>query len=300
MSNEDKVALVHGVRSEFGVVPALKALRLPRSTWYYWVSERVAYQDKYSHLRRLLEKIATSHPEYGYRRTTTELQETYGLATNHKVVRRLHRLWGLPLVRSTRTPRRSGVQRVIGEIGDKANLVGKLDEIGPLEVVYTDFTELVYAHSKAQLIVLVDHCTKLALGWAVGPSANAEAALKAWRVAKALLRRFHRSAAGLIVHHDRDSVFTGLRWTSQLLLRDRVRLSYALRGAKDNPEMESFNSRFKNENRSLLVEARDLAELQTVVARRIRYYNRQRRHSSLRNQAPWSFASKLLGRPRSR
>ena len=44
----------------------------------------------------------------------------------------------------------------------------------------------------------------------------------------------------MIVHHDRDPVFTGHGWTGKLLLSDGVRLSYALGGAKDNPEMESF------------------------------------------------------------
>jgi hypothetical protein len=48
---------------------------------------------------------------------------------------------------------------------------------------------------------------------------------------------------GLIVHHDQDAVFTGYVWTARLLLKDHVRVSYALRGARDNTEMESFNSR---------------------------------------------------------
>jgi len=37
------------------------------------------------------------------------------------------------------------------------------------------------------------------------------------------------------------------RWTHQMLKADKLRLSYALRGAKDNPWIESFNSRFKEE-----------------------------------------------------
>ncbi len=73
-----------------------------------------------------------------------------------------------------------------------------------------------------------------------------------------------------------------------MLLRDEARISYALGGAKDNPEMESFNSRFKTENRSLLLGAVDLAELIRLVSRRMRYYNRVRRRSTLSNQAPWT------------
>ena len=50
--------------------------------------------------------------------------------------------------------------------------------------------------------------------------------------------------------------------------------------------MESFFSRFKNENRSLLLDARGLEALGVVVNARMRYHNAERRHSSLDHQAP--------------
>ena len=66
---------------------------------------------------------------------------------------------------------------------------------------------------------------------------------------------------------------TGYAWTGQLLSAG-VRLSYALRGPGDNPEMESFFGRFKVENRSLILDAESVEELKAVVRDRIRYYNR--------------------------
>jgi hypothetical protein len=59
-----------------------------------------------------------------------------------------------------------------------------------------------------------------------------------------------------------------------------------IHGAKDNTEVEAWNSRFKNENRSLFLEPKDLGELRAVVAERIDYYNGERRHSAVRNQPP--------------
>ncbi len=50
-------------------------------------------------------------------------------------------------------------------------------------------------------------------------------------------------------------------WTSRPLLDDRVQLSYALNGARDNPEREAFNSRFKSENQSLFNEVQTFEEL---------------------------------------
>ena len=55
---------------------------------------------------------------------------------------------------------------------------------------------------------------------------------------------------------------------------------------KDNTEMEAFISRFKNENRSLLLDAPTIDALSTVVNERICYYNEVRRHSVLGNQPP--------------
>lgn len=281
------------VRDTFGLGPTLRAVGLPPSTWHYWAAERRPYEAKYGHLRSPLEVIAREHPEYGYRRTTTELREAHRQLVNHKVIQRLHQLWDLPLLRRTRPPRPSGVREVLTELGDRVNLVAGLEPIGPFEVAYTDFTELVYATGKAQLIPIVDHTTKVALGWAVGARAVTELALQAWEAAKATLDRLGRSPVAMIIHHDQDPVFTGYAWTGRLLIQDQARISYTLRGAKDNTEMEAFNSRFKNENRSLLLDAQDLEELQAVVDQRMNYYNRERRHSVLGNQAPLAYVTGL-------
>ncbi len=109
-------------------------------------------------------------------------------------------------------------------------------------MLHTDFTELIYANGqhKAHLIPLLDHTSKVVLGWALGEHAITELALAAWSKAKDTLLQLQVSWRDLIVHHDQDSVFTSYRWTSQLLLDDHARLSYALQGARDNPEMESF------------------------------------------------------------
>jgi len=292
----EKVALVEGVRAEYGLAAALGVLGLARSTWYYRQREWRSYEEKYGHLREPLEAIARAHSEYGYRRTTVELREVHGQHVNHKVVQRLHRLWGLPLLRGTKAPKPSGIRRAIVEAGERANRVAGLErEPEPLEVLYADFTELVYVdgRAKAQLLPVVDHTSKVALGWAVGERAVTALALEAWERAKARLQSLGRSAEGVIVHHDQDPVFTGYGWTSRLLLKDGAQLSYTLRGAQDNPEMEAFIGRFKTENRSLFLDARSLEELRAVVDERMRYYNRVRRHSALGYQAPYAFLLSL-------
>ena len=82
-------------------------------------------------------------------------------------------------------------------------------------------------------------------------------------------------------------------WTGQLLLKDKVRLSYALDGAKDNPEMESFNGRFKQESNSLFLDAGDMEELRLVISRQMKYYNTKRRHSSLGYVSPMAYIKSM-------
>ena len=95
------------------------------------------------------------------------------------------------------------------------------------------------------------------------------------------------------LHHDQDTVFTDYTRTSQLLLKNHVRVSCALHGARYYPQMEAFNSRFKTESRSLLLDAHTLASLRSVVAERMAYYNRVRRHSSIGYRAPASYVATL-------
>ena len=289
------MALVSSTRETHGLAAALRATGLARSTWYYHTRTRVTYAEKYAHLEAPLKAIAEAHPEYGYRRATAELRETYGQHVNRKVVERLHRLWDLPL-RHVSRPKPSAIWRAIDAAGPRANLLArrKKAEIGPFEVFYTDFTELRFAGGtrKAWLVPLLDHATRYVAGFAVGERANSELALAAWIVAEQTLTRFRDSLRGAIVHQDQDPVFTGYAWTGQLLSAG-VRLSYALRGPGDNPEMESFFGRFKVENRSLILDAGSLEELNAIVRDRIGYYNRVRRHSSLGDRPPLAIITDL-------
>lgn len=298
MTTAQKLALVGSVRPVPSRTAVLAALQLPRSTWYYQPQRR-SYPERYAHLRAPLEAIAQAHPEYGYRRVTVELRDVYGHGLNHKVVQRLQRLWDLPLRRTVRPPRPSGIRQAIMAAGDRANLVAALTAIGPFEVLYADFTELRYGGGgkKAFLMALVDHATKVAVGWAVGERPATPVAVQAWQRARRTLRRRGLALRDRIVHHDRDPVFTGHGWAAQLLMRDAVRLSYTQRGPQDNPEMEAFFSRFKTENRSLLLDALTLNALRAVVDTRMNYYNRERRHSQTRYQPPIRYADELQTRP---
>jgi putative transposase len=205
------------------------------------------------------------------------------------------------MLHKAKKPRPSSIRQVILAAGDKANLVAEMDEIGLFEVSYTDFTEILYAngHKKAYLMPIIGHVCKMAYGWALGESADTILALEAWNMAKKTFERLEITSEGMIMHHDQDSVYTGSIWTGQLLLEDKVRLSYALNGFRDNPEMESFNGHFKQEGNSLFLDAGDMEQLRLVIARQMEYYNSKRRHSSIDYLSPTDYIERIrsgLGR----
>lgn len=296
MTSGQKVALVEEAKDTYGLNLTLAAIDLPKSTWYYHQKHKVAYKEKYADLSPILEEIARDHPEYGVRRIMPELRDEYHICVNHKVVERLLGIWDLSILRSTHRPRPSCVRKVIIEAGERANLVAQMAEIELFQVVYTDFTEVLYADGrrKAILMPIIGHGSKMAFGWAIGQSRGTFLALQAWERAKETFRRMGISYKGMIMHHDQDSVYTSYEWTSQLLLKDKVRLSYALGGAKDNPEMESFNGHFKGEGHSLFLEAQSLDELIAVVDDRMRYYNTVRRHSAIGYVSPLTYIQRTL------
>ena len=94
--------MIEDNREGFGLNRLLEVLEVPKSTWYYSQRKR-SYEEKHRHLKDRLLEIAVSHPEYGYRRATSELRDL-GYLLNRKVVQRLHRHWDLSMARRVKKP----------------------------------------------------------------------------------------------------------------------------------------------------------------------------------------------------
>ena len=267
----------------------METVGLPKSTWYD-AQRKIKDNDRYGYLRKPLIEISEAHPEYGYRRTTVELHD-HGFHVNHKVVERLHRHWNLSVMKKVKKPKPNPIVRLLKELGDKINLVSRLQTIDDLEVLYTDFTEIIYkkGQAKAQLMPIIDHRSKVAVGHALGPSHDTDLALKAWNKAKRTLKRLGQKTENVILHQERDGVYTGHRWLHEIVVKSKTRISYSEDGARKNVYMESFNGRFKEENRILFWEQDDLESLKKVVEERFHYYNYKRKHSALENKPPMTY-----------
>jgi len=274
-------------KEERGLNRCLEAIDLPKSTYYYRQNRSEGLSEEDQKLMSCIREIIDEHPGYGYRRILPELEERTGQRVNHKRLRRLlseHEL-ALPWQVSKSEP--SPVQEILEEASGQLNLVAGLDP-GPLEAFSTDFTEVRYAggNRKAHLMAVVDLESKFVPGWAVGPSANRKLALRCWERVRERMAALNVTMDRRIIHHDQDSVYTSYRWLRAVLLEDGLRVSYSENGAKGNPWVESLWGRTKTEVGSRIAEASSLPDLRSVFDERFRYYNRERRHSSIGHIPP--------------
>lgn len=238
----------------------------------------------------VLHKILKKHPSYGYRRLKQELLKR-GIAINHKPLLKLLRLWKLNLPRRIVKKRRSGIETILNELGSAVNLIRTIprESFPPLRLFCTDFTEIPYRDGKAYLIPYLDAVGKRICGYALGTEQTTALALIAYRKAKQYLNRKGVSLGTAYVHQDQGTQFTSYEYVGTLA-NDGITLSYSRKGTpQDNPEMESFFGRLKDEWKMVFAEANSFGELQRLVAKALRYYNTSRIHSKLNGMSPNEF-----------
>ncbi len=287
------MAFATGHAREYGLNRCLKLLSFSKST-FYGQKHKCSLTTRYQHLKSVIHKILKKHPCYGYRRLKRELLKR-GVAINHKPLLKLLRLWGLSLPRRLVKKRRSGIEIILNELGSSVNLVRMIpkNEWKPFCMMCTDFTEILYGGGKAYLIPYLDAAGKRICGYSLGAEQTTALALAAYRKTKRYLKRKGARLENLYIHQDQGSQFTSYEYVGTLA-GNGVTISYSRKGTpQDNPEMESFFGRFKDEWKIVFAEADSFEELKSLVAKAIKYYNTSRIHSKLNGMSPDEFFNSL-------
>lgn len=289
----EKAALANRYAKEYGLNFCLRLLTFSKST-FYAQKHKCSLTTRYQHLKSVFLKILRKHPCYGYRRLKQELRKR-GIVINHKPLLKLLRLWGLSLPRRIVKKRRSGIEAILNELGSAVNLIRATpkETWKPLRMFCTDFTEILYRGGKAYLIPYLDVVSKRICGYAIGKEATTALALKAFRGTKLYFKRKGFRFKNPYVHQDQGTQFTSYQYVGTLV-ENSVTLSYSRKGTpQDNPEMESFFGRLKDEWKMVFAEANSFEELQRLVSKAIRYYNTSRIHSELNGMSPDEFLNSL-------
>jgi len=98
----------------------------------------------------------------------------------------------------------------------------------------------------------------------------------------------------LLMHQDQGSQYTSYEYVNQVL-KNKLVLSYSTPGTPtDNPGQESFFGRLKDECQDEIDEITSFTELHRFIAKRMKYYNQKRIHTSIDYQAPEKFTKHFI------
>jgi putative transposase len=270
---------------------------LSKNTYYNHEHPDDSFAAKYEYLKKKIEKIIAGNSSYGVKRIKAALWEDYGIHIGRDALARLLRVWRLSLKRKAKKTKRNLIQKILIALSDRANLLIRTVITRPFQAITSDITTIYYNNgkSKAYLCVHKDVFGQMVYGWALGLTMEAGLALRSLETAKCSIRKLiRRIPAKLLCHQDQGSQFTGYEYTNRVLMSN-MRLSYSTPGTPtDNPGQESFFGRLKEECRDEMNEIKTFAELQKYLARRMKYYNTKRIHTSIGLANPLKFTNAFI------
>ena len=279
-----RFAFIAEEKAAFPVRLLCRTLQVSRAGFYAWQRRPPAPRARADD--RLGLEIAAIHAEsrqrYGSPRVHAELADR-GCRTSRKRVARLMRARGLA-ARRRRRFRVTTHSRHPFPVAPNV-LARQFDRPQPDRAWVTDITYIPTREGWLYLAVLLDLCSRLAVGWAMSDRITDDLTLGA--LGMALARR--RPPQGLLHHSDRGSQYASGDY-QRLLAQHGIVGSMSRRGnCWDNAVAESFFATIKVE----LVHDAAWATRAAARAELVEYlevfYNGQRRHSALGYLSPRAF-----------
>jgi len=254
-------------------------LGISRSSWYAWL-KAPTQAERDADLVARIQTIVARYRRYGYRRVLAVLQRSERPVGKSRVQRvmRTYNLGVKKRKRRTTTTVTSGPSRYA------PNRLRGLAVTRCDQVWVTDVTFLTMPRGFVYLACVLDRWSRRCLGWAVDWHLTTNLVLTALNTAIAL----RHPAPGLILHSDQGTTYTSLDYQARLSEIGAVCSMSAKGTPVENAVIESFFSTLKQEE----VDWQDyqtLTEAEQLLQQFIVYYNRDRHHSSLGNEAPITF-----------
>lgn len=275
-------------KSHHATIEARRVVGVSKGSWSRWVKGTEARASKVASDQELLGQIKKiwrqSGEAYGVPRICRELQ-AQGVAANHKRVRRVMRANGITSCMPYRPPRTTqrGAQPPAEDL-----VVRKFSAVAANRVWVSDITYIPTDGGWLYMVAFVDLYSRKVVGVAFSSRCDTALLVTAFRSAV----RSRRPGPGLIVHSDH-----GCQYTSRAFLRElrriRARPSMGRTGVCwDNAVAESFWASLKKERISRWRwSTRREAEME--ARRYVRWYNRQRLHSTLDYVSPDAFELRI-------
>ena len=252
-------------------------MSLPRSTYYH----KPAESETDAALADRIEQIAEEYEKYGYRRMTAQLHRE-GFSVNHKKVSRIMREKGLKAKQTRRYVKTTDSNHPYPVY---PNLIKGLQIKAINHVWVADITYIRIVAAFVYLAVILDLCSRKAIGYAISRNIDTALSLAALRMAI----QTRDPPAGVIHHSDQGVQYAAHDYIDKLR-EHKFQISMSRKGNPyDNAAAESFMKTLKAEE-VYLWEYR----IYDDVLKRIPYfidqvYNQKRLHSSLGYRPPNEF-----------
>jgi putative transposase len=280
------------LRDGFTAATVCDLLEVSRSGFYAWRSVQESRREEQDQrLMPVIEEVFWRHRRrYGARRIAVELASR-GMACGVARVARLLKTAGFQAIqpRSYR-PRTTESRHPLGynpNLIDGRPVPQRLNAVWVGDITYIPLGTRTSRGRFGYLAVLMDLCSRRIVGWEYGSSLGEDLVLGALR--RAIRER--QPGPGLIHHTDRGGQYAGKRYRD-VLRRSGIQQSMsAAESCYDNASMESCFGTVKTELE--LVEYASAPEAVRELSGYIRYYNGERRHSSLGYVAPAEFERQL-------
>jgi len=279
-----RFAFIAAEKAVFPVRLMCRTLGVSRAGFYAWQQRAPARRTRAD--ARLGLEIAAIHAEsrqrYGSPRIHAELAAR-GCRTSQKRVARLMRARGL----AARRRRRFRVTTQSRHRFPAAPnvLARQFDRAAPDRAWVTDITYIATGEGWLYLAVILDLCSRMAVGWALSERITNDLTLEALGIA--LARR--RPPQGLLHHSDRGSQYASGDY-QRVLAQHGIICSMSRRGnCWDNAIAESFFATLKVELvHDATWDTRSAARTELFEYIEL-FYNGQRRHSALGYLSPRAF-----------
>lgn len=258
-------------------------MKLPRSSYYYKKQELLP-EDQV--LVNRIEEITEEFPKAGYRKVTRQLHRE-SVPVNHKKVHRIMREKGLLVKKTKRFVRTTDSNHPYPVY---PNLTKDLRVTSLNQVWVADITYIRITVGFVYLAVILDLCSRKAIGYAISRNIDTALSLSALRMAI----QSRNPLPGVIHHSDRGVQYAAHDYVDELKSHG-FQISMSRSGNPyDNAFAESFMKTVKTEE-VYLWEYRTLED----VLRRLPYfieqvYNQKRLHASLDYVPPAEYEAMLI------
>ena len=261
---------------------------MARSTYYYQKTREINLKKKAEADADLVEEIQKIHldmPVYGHRRLYHVLVRK-GLRVNKKKILRLQRafdLWPIRIRAFTKTTDSKHGHKRYPNLLKEHGMPQGLDEVWVTDITYIRIrTGFLY------LAVIMDLCSRKAIGWAIHRRINAELVVAALSMAV----QTRKPDVGCM-HHSDQGVQYACKEYIEVLEEWKFKISMSRKGNPyDNAAMESFFKTLKYEEVYLLQYETEEDVIDRLPLFIEQVYNTKRLHSSIDYLTPVEFEAK--------